>query len=184
MRQRCLNPNNGDYGRYGGRGVEICPRWDAFENFLADMGEPASDATIDRIDNDGNYEPSNCRWASRLEQGRNRETSRLVTVHGETACLSEWAARRALSVKTVQSRLRYGWSMAQALGLSPRPPPRQALRGESHGCARLTAEDVLEIRQEGREVTTRSLAKRYSVTESAIYRVRKGLTWKHLLEDA
>ncbi len=73
MRQRCLNPNNPWFHRYGGRGIKVCERWGKFENFLADMGaRPANDLSIDRIDNNGNYEPKNCRWATAKEQMRDR----------------------------------------------------------------------------------------------------------------
>jgi hypothetical protein len=72
MRSRCLNPNYDKYPFYGGRGITICERWNSFENFLADMGERPEGLTLDRRNNDGNYEPSNCRWATALEQRHNR----------------------------------------------------------------------------------------------------------------
>jgi hypothetical protein len=75
MRQRCINPNNAEYDNWGGRGITVCVRWEKFENFLADMGEAPPGLMLDRIDNEGNYEPGNCRWTDKWTQARNRRRS-------------------------------------------------------------------------------------------------------------
>lgn len=80
MLQRCNNPNNKWYHRYGGRGIKVCKIWEKFENFYADMGERINNLTLDRIDNDRNYEPGNCKWSTAKEQANNRNQNNQYTV--------------------------------------------------------------------------------------------------------
>ena len=110
MRQRCLNLNVPNYHRYGGRGIKICSEWDSFETFLEDMGlKPSSDRSLERRDNNGNYEPSNCYWALRDEQENNKERSVKLTYKGETFTLTQWARKLNMSYEQVRTRYRYGW---------------------------------------------------------------------------
>ncbi|HEY8560533.1 MAG TPA: hypothetical protein VIL74_09160 [Pyrinomonadaceae bacterium] len=116
MKQRCLNPKHKKYKNYGGRGITICERWlDSFEYFLADMGErPSSSHTIDRINHDGNYAPENCRWLLQANQQRNKSDNRLITINGETKCVSEWCEVYNVSVGLVSGRLKAGWTPIDA----------------------------------------------------------------------
>jgi hypothetical protein len=104
MRQRCLNPHR-QFAEYGGRGITVCERWLTFANFLADMGERPPGLSIDRIDNDGNYEPSNCRWATPLEQGNNSRQNRWLTCRGRTQTLTAWARDLGISPGALCARL-------------------------------------------------------------------------------
>lgn len=106
MKTRCDNPNYGRYDRYGGRGIKVCDRWYAFENFLADMGPKPDGLTIERRDNDGAYEPDNCYWATRREQALNRVSSQIATVDGETFCAHGWAEKLGVSYNAFHTRAR------------------------------------------------------------------------------
>jgi hypothetical protein len=120
MLQRCFNPSDDDYVRYGLRGITVCERWrTSFEAFFADMGlKPIGhDISIERQDNNGNYEKGNCYWASRTQQARNRRSSRLLTFNGRTQCVASWAEERGLHLKTLYTRLHRGWSVERALGM-------------------------------------------------------------------
>ena len=120
MKQRCTNPNDHQYPRYGGRGITICERWSDFANFLHDMGKrPTPFHTIDRINNDGNYEPLNCRWATKKQQARNRRSSRPITFGGLTMPLTDWAKQCHIDERTLFWRLRHGWTMERAISEIP-----------------------------------------------------------------
>lgn len=130
MHQRCGNLNNPGFHRYGGRGIKVCDRWNSFENFLADMGEKPAGMFIERVDNDGDYEPSNCRWATRSEQQRNRRNNRVVTHAGVTLCLKDWALRVGMPPNTLYGRLDKGWDFERAITAPPvmtGRPKRQAV---------------------------------------------------------
>ena len=115
MKARCLNTNAPNYTSYGGRGITICERWMSFVNFLADMGERPPGTSLDRIDNDRDYCPDNCRWATPRQQSRNTRIARLITFNGETMRVVEWAERLGLNEYIIRSRLKYGWSVERAL---------------------------------------------------------------------
>ena len=117
MKKRCNNPLDPKYPRYGGRGISVCQRWvESFESFISDMGDrPSLHHSIDRIDNDGDYCPENCRWASASEQSRNRANIRAIELDGTALIITEWAARIGINPGTLFSRLRRGWSVNRAL---------------------------------------------------------------------
>ncbi len=115
MKQRCRNPNSTGYALYGARGIQVCERWNKFANFLADMGEAPDGMTIERIDNNGHYEPNNCRWATLTEQNRNQRTNRLITIDGETLCVTAWAERFGIDPFRIYQRLDDGWPPEKAV---------------------------------------------------------------------
>jgi hypothetical protein len=116
MRARCRNERHRQFKNYGGRGITICERWNEFENFLEDMGSrPSAQHQLERIDNDGNYEPSNCRWATRVEQANNKRTNRFVTIANRTLQLTEWARAAGINKGTLHRRLSRNWPPAQLL---------------------------------------------------------------------
>lgn len=115
MKERCENPNCKSYGRYGGRGITVCERWQSFANFYADMG-PSDGLTLERIDNNRGYEPGNCCWASNADQAANKRNTKRITFNGETLHLSEWARRIGVGHTTLVMRLNaYGWPIERAL---------------------------------------------------------------------
>lgn len=114
IKQRCGNPKDAAYERYGGRGISVCERWYKFENFLEDMGHPPKGLTIDRIDNNGNYEPGNCRWATYKEQANNKGNNRVICFNGQSKTLMQWCEHLKISNETLRERLSR-WPLERAL---------------------------------------------------------------------
>ena len=173
MRSRCLLETHPAYDRYGGRGIEICERWESFEAFLEDMGpRPSTAHSLDRKDNNGDYTPENCRWSTRKEQTRNTRTNRLLTIDGVTKPAAEWAEEVGLKYAVLKDRLRNGWDPKRAV-FTPR-----------------RADDILKVRQRfgswiviGDAPRAEGGKKRYRVrcdcgneSETQSYDLRKGKT--------
>lgn len=162
LRNRCANPNEQYYHLYGGRGITVCERWQSFENFLADMGERPSDKhSIDRIDNDGNYEPGNCRWATLTEQNNNNRRNVLIEHNGRIQTVAQWAEETGLSWSAIRKRLLRGMSGSDAV-----TRPEVTVRAYLYN---------------GENLTIAEWSKRIGVTPSALrQRLRNGMS----IEDA
>ncbi len=127
MHQRCSDPSDASWARYGGRGIAVCERWIDFASFLADVGKrPSPEHSIDRKNNDGDYEPENVQWATNEEQANNRRTNRLVTHDGVTMTMARWARRVGMRPGTLKHRLELGWAPARALTTPVGPARRGA----------------------------------------------------------
>jgi hypothetical protein len=118
MKSRCHDPRHKQYKDYGGRGIGVCPRWMTFANFLADMGPRPKGLLLDRIDNNGDYEPWNCRWATRQQQNSNRRNCIYVVINGERITLKEACRRLGLKYRPVHKRIKArGWTIDRALSV-------------------------------------------------------------------
>lgn len=128
MKRRCYSPKDSKYRLYGGRGITVCERWlSSFEAFYEDMGDkPTPSHSLDRIDVDGNYEPSNCRWATPTVQGRNKQTHRLVWLNGKQMPLSQACETAGVNYRAALYRLNRGTHWMP----HPLPPAREASSGE------------------------------------------------------
>jgi hypothetical protein len=117
MKRRCLDPKNAGWKNYGGRGIGVCKRWQrSFDEFLKDMGpRPSPKHSLDRINNNGSYRPANCRWATSIEQARNKYNTRLLTYAGRSLTIKEWAAEIGIKPLTLMQRVQNGWSVERAL---------------------------------------------------------------------
>ena len=130
MKGRCSQKNNSNYANYGGRGITVCKEWsgkDGFINFKKwayengfDEAKDGNEQSIDRIDVNGNYEPSNCRWATREEQGMNKRTNRILCVDGKEMTITQWAKLSGVNYTVIESRIKAGWELKDAIFLPPK----------------------------------------------------------------
>lgn len=115
-KQRCYNPNTPNFKDYGGRGIRMCRRWrNSFANFLHDMGPKPEGLTLDRKNNNGNYTPTNCRWATRKQQSNNRRSCRFIRFNGQTKNISQWAKFTGIGRRTLARRIDEGCSLKSLL---------------------------------------------------------------------
>lgn len=121
MLDRCNRETHPFFHRYGGRGISVCERWHDYANFISDVGiRPSKKHSLDRINNDGNYEPSNCRWATQKVQLRNTSVNRIIEFNGQSKCLVEWSEETGISAAAIKMRIDvHKWSIEDALTIKP-----------------------------------------------------------------
>ena len=195
MHQRCYRKNCKSYPRYGGRGITVCERWNSVHSFLEDMGHPPEGMTLGRINNDGNYEPSNCRWETQEQQNENTSRNRYVEWQGRSQTIKAWGQELNLNPRQISERLRRGWTVELTL-TTPTPRgyeegrriscessrswwaknARQCRSGETAPQARSQVkatpevkERIQSLRSEG--LTVREIAERVSVGKSTVANV-------------
>lgn len=166
MKDRCLNPESECWDDYGGRGITVCERWLKFENFIEDVGlKPSPELKLDRIDNEGNYEPGNCRWTTQLEQSRNSRRTKHIEYNGRTQCIQAWADEFGMDSGVLAARIRIGWTFERAIS-------------EAVHYNRLTKEQVEEIKRRydkgSRNNGASALAKEFKVSFQTVLRVANG----------
>lgn len=120
MRNRCYCTTDKNYAQYGGRGITVCDRWmdenNGYLNFIADIGNrPTDKHSVERINVNGNYEPSNCKWATATEQNNNKSDNTFLTHKNETKTISQWAREMDIPHRTIRARIRYNWSVEDVL---------------------------------------------------------------------
>lgn len=146
MKQRCTNPNTDKYDRYGGRGIKVCDRWmNSFENFYADMGpRPSTEHTIERENNNGNYEPNNCRWATKTEQANNRSSNTFIELNGQKVTIADASRELGVKYNTLLARVKRG---VELTGREEKKYTHNDITMGIHGWARRTGIAVRALKE-------------------------------------
>lgn len=179
MKLRVLNDKSTSWKNYGGRGIKVCDRWLQFDNFFKDMGpRPSKKHSIDRIDNNGNYEPSNCRWATAFEQMNNCRKNIIFRYDGRTQTLPEWARERGISVTSMSARYYRGWSIDRIM------EKEKCNVGSRVSNSKLTDDIVRQIRTlyvyGDRKLGSSALARRFGVRQCTVWNILNRKWWKHV----
>lgn len=184
-----------NYNRYGGRGIKVCKRWEkgddgmsGFECFMADMGnKPSAKHSLDRINNDGDYEPANCKWATNSEQANNRSSNRRLTYNGKTLSMLKMAELHGISYYALRDRIMRGWSVSEAIELNVdcsgwKRDSVTPAKGSQLPQAKLTEESVKQLRQDYKNKLgdMYELAEQYHVSVAAVCLAINYKTWKHV----
>lgn len=174
MKSRCQCTSDARYHRYGGRGIKVCERWLKFENFLEDKGPTFKEQlSLNRIDNDGDYEPSNCNWITLKEQARNTSQNHFVEYNGARITAIELSVISGIRYPTLVHRLNRGLSVADAINPKRIGPPNQLLKDVD------VAEILKCLSGQERGIGVK-LAIRFGVTKSTISKINRGKSWRHL----
>lgn len=172
MISRCYNPEHSHFDNYGGRGITVCQSWrDDFLQFVKDLGRrPSAELTLERRDNNGNYCPDNCCWASRTTQANNRRVNHIVTFDEKTQTVAQWAKDKDIPYSCLRNRLDAEWNIEDALRL----PAKQRLSTED-------ARSIWKMHVTGHP--NRAIANQFSVTESNISMIITGRSWRSVYRE-
>ena len=170
MHNRCYNANHKSYVNYGGRGIAVDAAWHGkagYEAFLRDMGPCPEGGMIERVDNDGNYGPANCRWASRIEQSNNKRNNKFYTAHGKTQTLAMWAKELGCTSHAIRLRIKNGMSLEEAV---TKPVPERPN-------SKLTMEQAQEIRAGYPMLSAQKLATQFGVCKKSVLNILHNKTF-------
>jgi hypothetical protein len=189
MINRCTNANYRRFYDYGGRGIKVCDRWlelgeDGFSNFLADMGErPSKNHSLDRINNDGDYIPENCRWATKKEQSNNRRNNRRIVINDECQTLTQWCENLSINIgklyrlgrENIETNIKF--HIAGLIDINA----EKSDVGHHNSRASLTKSEAQEVKLLAESgVSYAKITKKFNITKSTITRIKKGQRYANI----